>query len=56
MLEEYTDTFNDIYEAVPKGKLYRIYFDNVVKHFKIVCRDNSYLDEIREAFSSKNDA
>lgn len=56
MLEEYTDKFNNIYEAVPTGKVFRISFDSALKNFRIICRDNFSLDEIRKAFSAKNEA
>ena len=56
MLEEYTDKFNNIYEAVPDGKVFRLSFDSTTKCFRIICRDNSAFDEIRNAFKVKNDS
>lgn len=56
MLEQYSDKFNNIYEAVPDGKVFRLVFDSVTKCFRLICRDNSALDEVRKAFSAKNDA
>lgn len=56
MLEEYIDTFQNIYEAVPQGKLFRISFDNVTKNLRVICRDHDAFEEIRDAFSVKNNA
>lgn len=56
MLEQYSDIFNNIYEAVPEGKVFRLSFDPALKNFRIICRDNNALDEIRKAFSAKNDS
>ena len=56
MLEEYTDKFNNIYEAVPEGKVFRLSFDATTRCFRLICKDNSALDEIRNAFSVKNDS
>ena len=55
MLEQYSDKFNNIYEAVPDGKVFRLSFDCTTKNFRIICRDNSAFDEIRNAFKVKND-
>ena len=56
MLEQYSDKFNNIYEAVPEGKVFRIAFDCTTRNFRIICRDNSAFDEIRNAFRVKNDS
>ena len=56
MLEEYIDTFQNVYEAVPQGKLFRIAFDNVTKNLRVICKDHGVFEEIRDAFSVKNNA
>lgn len=56
MLEDYTDKFNNIYEAVPDGKVFRISFDAATRCFRAICRDNAAFDELRKAFQVKNDA
>ena len=56
MLDEYSDKFNNIYEAVPQGKVFRLVFDPTTKNFRLICKDNYAFDEIRKAFSVKNDA
>jgi len=56
MLEQYSDKFNSIYEAVPEGKTFRLVFDPVTKCFRLICKDNSALDEVRKAFSAKNES
>lgn len=56
MLNQYTDEFNNIYEALPDGKVFRISFDSTTHSFRLICKDTSALDEIRKAFSTKNDA
>lgn len=50
MLEDYTDKFNNIYEAVPDGKVFRISFDAATRCFRAICRDNAAFDELRKAF------
>lgn len=56
MLEQYADKFNNIYEAVPDGKVFRLSFDPTTKNFRLICRDNYAFDEVRKAFRVKNDA
>lgn len=56
MLEEYSDKFNNIYEAVPQGKVFRLVFDPTTRSFRLICKDNYAFDEIRKAFSVKNDS
>ena len=56
MLEQYADKFNNIYEAVPDGKVFRLSFDPAIKNFRIICRDNLAFDELRNAFRVKNDS
>ena len=56
MLEQYLDNFNSIYEAVPEGKIFRLVFDPTTKCFRLICRDNSALDEVRRAFYAKNES
>ena len=41
---------------MPDGKVFRLVFDSTTRNFRLICRDNSALDEIRKAFSVKNDA
>ena len=52
----YIDTFQNIYEAVPQGKVFRIVYDDTTRCLRVICRDNSAFEELREAFSVKNDA
>lgn len=56
MLEQYQDKFNNVYEAVPDGKVFRLSFDPTTRDFRLICRDNAAFDEIRNAFRVKNDA
>ena len=35
--------------------MFRIVFDPTTKNFRLICRDNRALDEIRKAFSATND-
>lgn len=56
MFEKYIDTFKNVYEAVPDGKVFRITFDATTRCFRVICKDNSALDELRKAFQVKNDA
>ena len=53
---DYTDNFQNIFEAVPKGKVFRFTFDDVTKSLRVICRDNSAFVELQEAFSVKNEA
>ena len=55
-MEQYTDTFANIYEAVPQGKVFRFSFDATTKCLRVICRERSAFDELREAFSTKNEA
>lgn len=55
-MEKYIDKFKNIYEAVPQGKVFRISFDATTKNFRLICRDDKPFNEIREAFSVKNNA
>ena len=54
MYEQYLDKFNNIYEAVPDGKVFRLTFDATTRCFRVICRDIDAFDEIRNAFSAKN--
>lgn len=56
MYEQYKDTFNNIYEAVPQGKVFRIFYDDITNNLRIVSRDSDAFIEIQEAFSVKNNA
>ena len=56
MLEEYTDTFKDIYDAVPHDKIFRICFDAATKCFRVITRDRSAFEYLQNAFAVKNDA
>ena len=56
MFEKYIDTFKNVYEAIPDGKVFRITFDATTRCFRVICKDNSALDELRKAFQVKNDA
>lgn len=55
-MEKYTDTFANIYEAVPQGKVFRFSFDSTTKCLRVICREREAFDQLREAFSVKNDA
>ena len=54
--DKYSDQFSNIYEAIPQGKVFRVSFDETTQNLRIICRDHSSFDEIREAFSVKNDS
>lgn len=54
MYEQYKDSFSNIYEAVPQGKVFRIYYDDVTNNLRIVSRDSDAFLEIQDAFSAKN--
>ena len=56
MMEQYTDKFSNIYEAVPDGKVFRISYDNTINNLRIIYRDITAFDELRDAFSVKNDS
>ena len=55
-MTQYTDNFKSIYDAVPQGKVFRISFDSTTKSFRLISRDREAFEEIREAFSVKNNA
>ena len=56
MLQQYVDNFSNIYEAIPQDKIFRLSFDATTKNFRLLCKDNSIFEDIRKAFSVKNDA
>lgn len=53
---QYVDTFKNVYEAVPVGKVFRIVFDATTKSMRIISRDFQQFKDLQEAFSVKNDA
>ena len=55
-MEQYSDRFNNIYEAVPDGKVFRISYDHSINNLRIIYRDINAFDELRNAFSVKNDS
>ena len=55
-MERYVDTFSNVYEAVPDGKVFRISYDNTINSLRLIYRDLNAFDEIRDAFSVKNDS
>ena len=52
--ELYADHFNDLYEALPNGKAFRITYDPVTRQLKMIAKSSSILEEIRNAFSADN--
>lgn len=55
-MEKYVDRFKNIYEAIPEGKIFRIVYDNVTNNLRIICKTVEAFEELREAFSVKNDS
>ncbi len=55
-MTQYTDTFQNIYDAVPQGKVFRVSYDDTTRQLRLICREHAAFDEIQEAFSVKNDA
>ena len=55
-MKDYSDIFNNIYEAVPQGKVFRITYDQTTCQLRIICREHQAFDELQEAFSVKNDS
>ena len=55
MFEQYLDNFLDE-DIFPKGKIFRIVFDNVTAKFRILAKANSDLEKIVNAFSTVNNA
>ena len=53
---QYIDTFKNIYEALPQGKVFRISYDVTTNQLRLICKDHNAFDEIQEAFSVKNDS
>lgn len=53
---QYIDTFKNIYEALPQGKVFRISYDDTTNQLRLICKDHNAFDEIQEAFSVKNDS
>ena len=49
----YEDDLNKI-DIFPTGKIFRIYFDSSVKSLRIISKNISYFEEIRNFFSVKN--
>lgn len=56
MYNQYVDKFNNIYEAVPQGKVFRIMYDDVTNNLRIVSRDTDAFEELQDSFSVKNTA
>lgn len=50
----YADHFNDVYDALPNGKAFRIVYDPVTRQLKIIAKSSSMLEELRDAFSADN--
>lgn len=55
MLEQYADDLQKI-DVFPDGKTFRVSFDSVTNCLRIVARSRDSLEELREAFSVKNEA
>lgn len=55
-MDQYTDNFKNIYDAIPQGKLFRISFDSTTKMMRILCKDKDDFQQLQDAFSVKNDA
>lgn len=53
---QYTDTFKNVYEAVPQGKVFRIVYDDTMRCLRIFCREHDAFEQLQEAFSVKNDS
>lgn len=56
MEQKYTDIFNNIYEAVPQGKVFRFSYDCTTNSLRVICREHQAFTELQEAFSVKNEA
>ena len=55
-MTQYSDTFKNIYDAVPQGKLFRITYDSTTRCLRLICKHQEIFNELRKAFSVKNDA
>lgn len=53
MLEEYSDNLAE-FEIFPSGKIFRISFDSTVGKMKILAKDHSVFQQLRDAFSAEN--
>ena len=52
--EQYTDFFQNQYEAFPDGKLFRLQFDATTHQLRISSRRRDAFEELRNAFSFEN--
>lgn len=52
--EQYTDFFQNQYEAFPDGKLFRLQFDATTYQLRISSRRRDAFEELRNAFSFEN--
>lgn len=55
-MNQYSDIFSNIYEAVPQGKVFRISYDETTNQLRVICRDKAAFAELQESFSVKNSA
>lgn len=55
-MDQYSDTFSSIYDAVPQGKVFRISYDETTRFLRVICREYGAFNQLQEAFSVKNDA
>ena len=52
--DQYVDHFANVYEALPKGKAFRLTYDPVTRQLKVIAKSYSILEELRNAFSADN--
>lgn len=53
-LEKFSEKFRNIYEAVPDGKVFRIFVDSTIRQFRIICKREDVFEELRNAFKTEN--
>lgn len=55
-MKKYVDTFKNIYEAIPDGKVFRIVYDDITNNLRVICKNLDAFEELRNVFSVKNDS
>lgn len=53
-LNKYSEKFENIYQALPDNKIFRIHVDSTIRQFKIICRRTDVFEDLRNTFKTDN--